>query len=138
MKSVKFFQIASIAFLFALSTANAETSKCTDLVKECYAYGQQERSNCFYTAANHPFCANSKLADLIVKRWSMAPTTNAPADNYAALVGPELVDRECVNNFDGTLSGMLVNGALTNDAIKSLNTQLDACRADQQIDLSRP
>lgn len=138
MKKVIIAQLTFCAFLALASGAVAQTSKCNDLVKECYAYNQDERSNCFYTAANHPFCANSKLGDLVAKRWSMAPATNLPSDSYDALVGPELVDRTCVENFDGSLSGMLVNSVISNESIKILTAQLESCRTAKQIDLSRP
>ncbi|MBN8550465.1 MAG: hypothetical protein J0M12_14215 [Deltaproteobacteria bacterium] len=142
--------IFAFATLLALGgqLAQAESAKtlrpssdrqCADLVKECFAYSDSERSDCFHSAGTHSFCAGSALGDLAMKRWSMSSNQNPTLDQAPALLGPKVVDGDCVSNFDNKWSGALVQGAISADATTQLTQTLNACnRSELPSDLMRP
>lgn len=119
-------------------TAGAlNSSECRELLKECFAYAKEIRSHCFYSAAKHLFCQGSPLGQLAFKRWSFS---GRPSDLHdaAALLGPEIVDQECVANFDNLFSGDLIKKDLSREEIGALSVRLGNCRRTETIDLSRP
>lgn len=138
-------RVLSLVSLIAAQSAVSEirlvkdtSTRCADLIKECFAYGPNERSTCFYTAAHHPFCNNTKLAELAMERWAISPVGPAPDDKTSALLGTELVDNACVDNFDNSWSSLMVNGEMTKEDFASLSSSLERCRASQPVDISRP
>ena len=138
--------ISTVALALGLlaphSSALAATdtqSKCTELVKECFAYSQEaERTNCFYTSAKHPYCSGSRLADLAMKRWSLSSETPESGEGASALLGPELVDKSCLSNFDSAWSARLVQGDESADTIRTLSGQLSSCSAEPALEGIRP
>lgn len=140
--------MVACAFIFiALGTASAETKKiaaptvnnrCVDLVKECFAYADDARSDCFHASGTHSFCNGTALGTLAMKRWSMSSVQNPSLESAPALLGPRLVDGDCVNNFDNKWSSELVKGDVSTDSVKALTASLDACNRQVPFDLMRP
>lgn len=113
-------------------------AQCAQLAKECFAYTDNERENCFYVAGNHSFCAETELGELILKRWSMAPSQPKPDNTAYSLLGPELVNRECLTNFDNELSSLLIKGENFPIQTSQLSNKLDSCQQPPAVEILRP
>ena len=118
---------------FAATTQKDQ--KCAELIKECFAYGDDERSHCFYTAANHSFCSESPLAKIAMRRWELLPSGYSVEEGAHALTGPKLVDRQCIANFDSTWSAKLIKGELKTE---QLAQKLDECQKPSVMELMHP
>lgn len=139
---------AVLALTFCVQSARAESGRllrissdrqCADLVKECFAYSGNERSDCFHSAATHSFCTGSALGDLAMKRWSMSANQNPSLEQSPALLGPKVVDGSCVGNFDNNWSGALVKGDISADSTKRISETLNSCnRTEMPTDFMRP
>ncbi len=138
--------IAIGIFLFALAAqAESKTERsvsfdqqCADLVRECFGYGKIERVNCFYSAATHPFCEGTELGKLTHKRWSFSPIKLPGNEEPAALLGPQLVDQDCLGKFDNQWFSNLIDNNLSSDALARLSTALFECKRELPDQLPRP
>jgi hypothetical protein len=129
---------SATAFAEAKKSTVAAERQCADLIKECFAYSGTERSDCFHAAGTHSFCSRSTLGNLAMKRWSMSPVQNPSLDSSPALLGPKVVDGDCIYNFDNNLSGALVKGDYSAEAIKKFSATLDTCNREMPTDFMRP
>ncbi len=120
------------------TVAPGRDSRCVDLLKECFAYSDDERSDCFHASGTHSFCAGADLGTLAMRRWSMSPVQNPSLESAPALLGPRLIDGECVNNFDNKWSAELVNGDITADSVRALTATLNSCNRQAPFELMRP
>ena len=132
---------------YSIQEARAEKKKreaigavkqCAELIRDCFARSDSDLSNCFYSAAKHPFCEGSDLGKLAYKRWSMSPSQGGNENAPPAFLGPQLVDRECLSNFDNQWSSELIRGGISKDTLKKLEAKIDSCKKDTSIDLLRP
>ncbi|RMG42615.1 MAG: hypothetical protein D6719_06070 [Candidatus Dadabacteria bacterium] len=148
MNKLKVVSLAIVSFsLTTFSVARAEigtstpqepVSQCSELIKECFVSSDTERTNCFYSSATHPFCEGTALGKLAFKRWAMSPDRSSGKQPPPALLGPQLVDKNCLMNFDNSWSSALVKGGLGQARIKSLDQKLESCRKEISIELTRP
>ena len=122
----------------ALISATSSLPQCVDLVKECYRLQDTHRENCFFTVAKHPFCEGSSLGDLAYQRWAMSPNKPAGLEDAPALLGPQLIDQQCLANFDSNWSGQLLQGTIDDSKLKQLSDNLKTCRREVSIELPRP
>jgi len=113
------------------------SSPCSQLVAECFESFEVERSRCFFSASNHPFCDGTPLGELTHQRWMISPDL-APGRGAQMFLGPQLVDKECLENFDNLWLGMLLNEKSISSKIPSLTTSLETCKKEISHDLSRP
>ena len=120
-----------------ISRGAEPANPCGDLVRECFAYSGQHFENCIHVSSDHPFCERTALGGLIQKRWQMAPSQPS-LDGVPGFLGPRMVNRECVKNFDIQLSARLGSGDLTNEVVQSLTQSLNACSQEVPADLLRP
>ena len=136
--------IAALAVTTAPALAQSRAASkdfqnpCASLIKECFAYGGVERSNCFYASGNHSFCKSSDLGKLALKRWSMSVERSPGLDSAPAFLGPNVVDGDCVSNFDAQWSSALVKGDISISTSKSLTRNLDTCTRALGDNLMRP
>lgn len=112
-------------------------SQCAGLVKECFAYDTNERANCFYSSSTHPFCEGTALGKLAYKRWSMSPV-KLPMHDAPGLLGPQLIDGECISSFDNQWFGRIVDTSLSSDQLQKLESTLDSCKKKELPSLPRP
>lgn len=131
----KFLAAFSCMALFA-SPCLAEP--CAELVRECFAYTKLERTSCFYASAHHSFCATSKLGRLAMKRWEMSPEQDPGLEAAPALMGPRLIDSQCLQRFDTQLASALANDTLASKAMLSLEEVLNSCIKTTADGLMRP
>lgn len=122
---------------FGAAGGSAEGDRCAELLKECFAYGAIEKSSCFNVSANHPFCAETELGRLAAKRFAMSPQHDGRATG-PALTGPQLVDGDCVANFDSQWSGYLIGGNTSREAVRQLDAVLDGCAKAVTNEIFRP
>ena len=112
--------------------------QCTNLVKQCFAHAGLDRANCFYSAGTHPFCEGSSLGELSMKRWEMAPNRPAGTENAPGLLGPKLVDQECLKSFDNKLSAQMLKQEMPANKVEQLSDSLDECYETTHLELVRP
>lgn len=141
--------LAAVAALFVASpafaadtvkgaTLNLSESRCSDLIKECFAYADVQRSDCFHAASKNSSCHATELGELAMKRWSMSPVRNPSLDSSPALLGPKVVDGDCIANFDNNWSGALVKEDISRESLESLDEALAACNRQMPVDMMRP
>jgi len=109
---------------------------CDELLKECFAYTGSERIECFYTSSQHEYCEGGQLGALAFKRWSMSSRSAGGRDPN--LLGPQLADQKCIDNFDSRWSSLLLEGSLSVRDVAQLDSALEQCRENPGIDILRP
>lgn len=114
------------------------SEQCADQIKECFASTETERSGCFFTSAQHPFCEGTALGKLSYQRWSMSPNKPGGLEVAPEFLGPRLVNGECLKNFDSEWSSALIKGGLTQKRMDELSAALEACAKDVSNELMRP
>ena len=112
--------------------------QCNELIKECFAYGVTERSTCFYSAGSHTFCRGSDIGRLAMQRWSMSSVRRPGLESAPAFLGPNIVDGDCIANFDARWSALLLDGDTSLATIHDLTTTLKTCSRTTTEDLMRP
>jgi hypothetical protein len=117
---------------------NLSDTRCSDFIKECFAYADAQLSDCFHAAARNSSCDGTALGELAMKRWTMSPVRNPSLDTSPALLGPKVVDGDCIGNFDNNWSGALVKGDTSRESVQSLDEALDACNRQMPVDMMRP
>lgn len=141
MKTVSLFTYIATTLLCCVTMAHnaaAESAQCTDLVKECFAYSGAARDNCFVTVAKHPFCRDSEASHLSARRAELSAILPNDAESGPSLLGPQLMDRACVSNFDNAWLSALVKGALSPETYATLRQSLEACARTSASDMMRP
>ncbi len=113
-------------------------NQCAELLKECHAKGDQERVNCFYSSAKHPFCEGSELGKLAYKRWIMSPVRNGGLQSAPALLGPAIIDQECLKSFDSLWLSKLIVPSTLSTSMTTLNSSLSKCTKELSEQLTRP
>jgi len=119
---------------------SASNTECADLVRECFVYTASERAQCFRSSGTHQLCRGSALGKLSSRRAALsagAPSTEIP-DGAPALLGPTLINQECVQNVDNSWSGLMLAGEITLDSVVMLNQQLNRCQQSSNLELPRP
>lgn len=141
------FIIPLFVVLAASGSAQADQSKksskigtprneCAELINECYAISGIERSNCLYSNSQLPACAKSRIGSLAFQRWGSAPDRGADIEGAPAFLGPSTKsDKECLASFDHEFSAALRNKAPNNDTLGKLQSKLNSCKSDVEIDL---
>lgn len=127
----------------AVSSAEAKAKKngtprneCAELIKDCYAQTGIERSNCLFNNSKMPACEKSQLGNLAFRRWSTAPERPTDIQDAPAFLGPIAAsDKACLANFDKDFSNALTNGVPTAEALQKLQTKLDSCKVNADLDM---
>jgi hypothetical protein len=138
MKKIYIAFLTLIVASTPLSLAAENISPCSALVRECFAYENVERSTCFHAAANHSFCQNQSQASLARQRWEMSPVQEPGLEDASALLGPKMVNTECLRKFDTQWSSALMNGDLTARQILHLRQLLKSCENSLAENMLRP
>lgn len=113
-------------------------SSCAELVRECFAYSNVDRSRCFYAAAAHSFCRGTATGGLSFKRWRMTPGRVLGDETSYSLLGPQMVDSECLANFDNLWSAELLQDKFSLEKLLRLEGRLEACRRPPANEILRP
>ena len=92
---------------------------------------------CFESASVSPTCVGSQVGEIATKRSRFSPMM-PQGEEGPAFLGPEIVDRGCLESFDVQLGASLEMGPLTSKRRDSLSSQLDRCNQMAPPDLYRP
>lgn len=140
MRHIYFLAIASSLLCVGalIHTAHAfDEAQCSDMVRACLSRPADTRDVCFESASVAPACVGSQVGEIAAKRSHFAPMIPG-GDEGPAFLGPEIVDRGCLENFDLQLGTTLEMGELTSERKRSLSSQLDRCNQMAPSDLYRP
>jgi len=133
--------LVTLGFLLALTctaTKVAHASTCEELTKECLTYTDAERESCLRRAVSDPLCDKTTLGAVIVKRTQLSPTSSRDPLEGPAFLGPQIVDKKCISNFDTELSAGLIRGAISAEKLDALSASLDRCARSYAPDITRP
>jgi hypothetical protein len=110
---------------------------CSQLVRACLSRPAESRDVCFESASVSPLCVGSQAGEIAAQRSHFAPM--APKEEEGpAFLGPEVIDRGCLESFDRQLGAMLELGPLNSDGRRILSSQLNRCTQIAPQDLFRP
>jgi hypothetical protein len=130
-----------------------ESVQCVSLLRECFSYHGYNRSNCFFTTATHPFCDGSELGSLAYRRWVLSPGSESAKEDSTgetilpsghsetavqAFLGPQIVDRACIEKSDELLQSSLRIDSIALDTVRKIAAGLEGCRRDLGLELRRP
>lgn len=118
--------------------ATGSEPQCAQMLKECFSSNGLQRSNCFYTTAKHPFCEGTEIGKMIYERWTLAASTTVGDKTPPGLLGPSIYDESCIANCDNQWLGQLVDGQYGQKSLRSVQSCLDACRKENQLEILRP
>lgn len=136
---VIFFAILAVSGAMTIETSSAtEADRCEELVKECFAAAIDQRESCLHTVSTRPQCVSSEVGTLLSKRLQFSEVKPSDADLGPAFLGPQIINRRCVESFDTSWSAALVKGDLSADAVKALSASLDQCATHEDNPLPRP
>ena len=131
--------IAPLAASFAAPATYAEEkASCQELIKDCFASATEQRDSCLQTVATNTSCASSDLGELVTKRAHFSSSNQLSQDQGPAFLGPRIIDRRCVTNFDTAWSAALVKGTLSKESLDSLTAALDECAAPDTQSIPHP
>lgn len=111
---------------------------CGSLIRNCFVNESTSLTKCLYSSGTHPFCKGTMNGQLALERWSMSPSRAQGGDAPPALLGPQLVDLECLSNFDNQWSAMLIAETASELTTDRLQQKLKECARDISPELSRP
>ncbi|MCB0352929.1 MAG: hypothetical protein KDD64_05365 [Bdellovibrionales bacterium] len=116
------------------------TKQCAQLVKDCFSAEDKDRSNCFFSASRHPFCEGTSLGKVTYQRWIMSPYHTGIDQDAPGFLGPRLVDKECLANFDSQFMGKLLDAenSAALELFSGLEAELLKCSKEISQELTRP
>lgn len=141
MKSVYLIPIVGTlaAVVMTPSTAFAfDEDECSLMVRGCLSRPTNTRDICFESASASPSCVGSLVGEIAAKRSHFTPLLPEDEEQGPAFLGPQTVDRSCLETFDRELGIALDLGQLTAERRRTLSSQLDRCSQMAPSDLYRP
>ncbi len=132
------FFFSSVGNVFAAGEAVHYEKQCAELLKECFARTGFERSNCLFSSSKHPFCEGTQLGALGWKRFQMSSTRPAGMESQPGIMGPQLIDQQCIAQFDNQLLASLIEGSYSESALEGFDAKLSECVSEVGSDFSRP
>jgi len=136
LKTVTKFCSAFIAcaLLLAARPCLAEGPPCEEPAKECLTRSGTARETCL----SRIVCSQATFGSLLSKRTQFAPSKAQESLEGPAFLGPQIIDRRCVANFDSALSAALIKGPISAEGVEALNVSLDQCLRSYAPDITRP
>lgn len=128
----------SLENMLVTSKDSSTTEQCKEIVKQCFVSDINEMSKCFFTSAKHDFCDGTDLGSLVFKRWAMSPHKVNGIQAPSALLGPQLVNQDCLRDFENMLSVTLQQENVSSSGIANLSEKLDSCSQEISDQLARP
>ena len=124
--------------LLASPSYALENQSCIDELKQCFARTDSRRDQCFKNLGASQECASSEIGKLAQRRGEFSNLLPNGNDAGPSFLGPQLVDRACIANFDNSWSAAVVKGALTKETLSALSSSLERCSRSETSDLMRP
>jgi hypothetical protein len=140
MMKTRWLITSATVFLVASTNSFAadDSIRCVDLIRECFALDGSARDTCFKAASTDSFCKNSETGKLAAKRAEMSALVPDDADVGPSLLGPDLVDRECIKNFDNSWMASVLQALPSAETNAQLQESLQACVKQSASDVMRP
>jgi hypothetical protein len=129
---------ASVWIVWPAQSDAEQWETCQDQIKECFAKASDSRERCLHSSIEHSRCSGTPLGALVDKRTHFASIKQWDDPQGPAFLGPQMIDKRCVDKFDTAWSAALVKGALSPEAIESLSRDLDSCSVSETNQLPRP
>lgn len=120
------------------SAVAVDEDECSLLVRGCLSRPTNTRDVCFESASASPSCIGSLIGEIAAKRSHFAPLLPEQEEQGPAFLGPQVVDRSCLETFDRQFEITLDQGPLTAEQRRTLSSQLDRCSQIAPSDLYRP
>lgn len=133
--------IVSALMLSAFSSPQTDSpaeSACLGQVKSCFAFSEDDRDLCFQRAASAEECRDDVHGQLAAKRATFSSIAPEGTDDTVTAPDANLIDRECVQNFDNFWLSNIVNGSLSQDTLDNLHGLLAACTKSPSFEMMRP
>jgi hypothetical protein len=133
--------IASALMLSAFSSPQSDSpveSECLGQVRGCFAFANKERDLCFQRAARTSECWDNVHGQLAAKRATFSSLAPEGLDDAIPTPDANLIDRECVQNFDNFWLSNIVNGSLSQDTLDNLHEFLATCTKSSSFEMMRP
>jgi hypothetical protein len=122
--------IASIVANISAATVHAENGvACQELIKDCLVSATEQRDACLQTVATHESCTSSYIGALLKKRVQVSGSVELSVEQGPAFLGPRIINKRCVANFDTAWSAALVKGPISKERMASLSSALEECAA---------
>lgn len=97
----------------------------------------EQRERCIASPITTSACARSPLEGIVNARISFS-LTGGHEEGGPAFLGPTVVDKGCLLNFDNALAGALVKGSLSSETVTSLESSITSCAKRETPELTRP
>jgi hypothetical protein len=123
---------------YSASALASESHTCIELAKECFAYAGDARESCFNAVSGHPFCRETRTGQLAAKRAQFSSLVPPNDQDGPSFLGPNLVNRDCLHNFDNAWSVGLINGNSSAEEHQALERNLRRCARVPSSDILRP
>ena len=122
------------ALILAASPCLADGPPCEEQAKECLTRSGTDLETCLHRIA----CSEATFGSLLSKRTQLAPSTGQDSLEGPAFLGPQIIDRRCVANFDSALSAALIKGPISAEAVEALSVSLNECSRSYAPNITRP
>lgn len=126
-----------VAMPFMRSASATSHASCEEALKECLVQTLEQRELCLSSSVTTALCSQSNLLELLNTRVSFSSVDTHDAEGPAFL-GPKVIDKNCVAHFDTALTGALVKGPLSADAVTSFELSITSCAKRETPELTRP
>jgi hypothetical protein len=130
--------LCTVIVLIGAGSNHAHAATCEEQTKECLTYTGTELESCLHRASSSSNCKGTPLGEVITKRSQLSPGPSSNTIEGPAFLGPQIIDKKCISNFDTELSAGLIKGTLSSDNLEALSISLDQCTRSYAPDITRP
>jgi hypothetical protein len=130
--------LCTLVVLLGTSSIYAHALTCEEQAKECLTYTDSELESCLHRVSANSSCKETPLGEVIAKRSQLSSASSSEITDGPAFLGPQIIDKKCISNFDTELSAGLIKGALSAENLEALSTSLDRCTRSYAPDITRP
>lgn len=137
-------QYALIAIMLALSAFSSPQSDspaesaCLSQIKECFTFSDGDRDLCFQRTSRSPECKEDIHGQLAAKRATFSSVVPEAVDDAIPTPDANLIDHNCVENFDNFWLSTVVHGVPSEDALANLHSVLASCTKSSSFEMMRP
>lgn len=124
--------------LFPTTARALDTAECAEMARGCLTRSKSAKDECFRTLSSSPLCVGSEIGELITKRARVSSAYPDSEDAGPGFLGPQILDRPCVDAFDARLRMSMMTGAPASSEMTSLSRFLERCVQPPSPNLYRP
>jgi hypothetical protein len=113
-------------------------SACLSQIRSCFTFSDDERDLCFQRTSRAPECKDDSHGQLAAKRAAFSSIAPEGADDAIPSPDANLIDHECVENFDNFWLSTIVHGSSSEDTLANLQDILASCTKSSSFEMMRP